>query len=142
MKKTVILILLVALAVGGAVYYFSPSEEEEKVGSLVYKDLLQIDSPLANQEVTSPVRVSGQARGMWYFEASFPAEVLDEDGTSLGITPIQAEGEWMTEEYVPFSAEISFDKPKGETGIIIFHKDNPSGLPENEDSVRVPVRFK
>jgi hypothetical protein len=38
--------------------------------------------------------------------------------------------------------EINFSKPKGKTGSIIFKKDNPSGLPANDDSISIPVNFE
>lgn len=108
----------------------------------VYKDLIKIETPFQNAIVTSPVTVSGTARGPWFFEASFPVEVLDEDGTSLGIAPVQAQGEWMTLDFVKFKGDVTFKTPKGSTGKIVFKKDNPSGLPENDDSVSIPIRFK
>jgi hypothetical protein len=110
--------------------------------SYLYKDLLKVDSPAQNQKVNSPVSVKGEARGNWYFEASFPVQILDENGTVLGSGPVQAQGEWTTTNFVPFSGEINFSKPKGKTGSIVFKKDNPSGLPANDDSVSIPVNFE
>ena len=52
-----------------------------------------------------------------------------------------AQDEWMTEEFVPFTSTLEFDQPTGKKGTLIFHKDNPSGLEELEDSLEVPVRF-
>ena len=106
------------------------------------ENLIKIDSPKPGSEITSPLIITGEARGNWYFEASFPVEVLDEDGTSLGIGPVQARGEWMTTEYVPFSGSVSFKEPKGKTGKIIFRKDNPSGLTQFDDQVSIPVSFE
>ena len=105
-------------------------------------NLIKITSPQVGDLVSSPVSVGGEARGNWYFEASFPVQVLDEDGTMLGQEPAQAQGEWMTTDFVPFEAKIEFSKPKGSIGTIVFKKDNPSGLPQNDTSVSVPVKFK
>jgi hypothetical protein len=105
-------------------------------------DLIKISEPKSGDKIKSPVSVSGEARGNWYFEASFPVQVLDEDGTVLGSSSVQAKGGWMTEDFVPFTGEIDFSKPKGKTGTIIFKKDNPSGLPANDDSVSIPVGFQ
>lgn len=114
------------------------------VNSYIYKDLIKIDFPIKNQKISTsgPVKVSGTARGNWYFEASFPVQVLDSDGTVLGSGPVQAQGNWMTTNFVPFIGEIDFSKPKGKTGSIIFKKDNPSGLSEYDDSVSIPVNFE
>jgi hypothetical protein len=104
-------------------------------------DMIRVSTPLPNVLVQSPIKVTGEARGTWYFEASFPVKVLDSNGVVLATVPAQAKGEWMTEEFVPFEATLTFDTPTTETGTIVFQKDNPSGLPENERSVSIPVYF-
>ena len=98
--------------------------------------------PQPGDAVTSPLVVSGEARGTWYFEASFPVHLIDANGRELAAVPAQAQGDWMTTEFVPFSATLSFETPTTETGTLIFKKDNPSGLPEHDAEVRVPVQFK
>lgn len=86
--------------------------------------------------------IAGSARGTMFFEASFPVFVLDADGTELGVGVAQAQGDWMTSEFVPFSVKLNFKNPTGELGLLRFTKDNPSGLPEFDLNVDVPVRFK
>jgi hypothetical protein len=39
-------------------------------------DKIIISSPKAEEEVVSPLTVSGKARGVWFFEASFPVEFM------------------------------------------------------------------
>ncbi|HEY4489890.1 MAG TPA: Gmad2 immunoglobulin-like domain-containing protein [Candidatus Paceibacterota bacterium] len=115
----------------------------EDIGNAIEKsNLIQLDIPRPNDIVASPLGITGRARGNWYFEASFPAEIIDANGTRLVILPIQAQGEWMTTEFVPFSGTLTFSIPTTSTGTLILHKDNPSGLPENDDSLRLPIRFK
>lgn len=111
----------------------SPSPTPEKP--------IRVFLPQPNDEISSPVSVKGEARGFWYFEASFPIRVVDATGKVLGTGIAQAQGEWMTTEFVPFALDIPFETPETPTGEIIFEKDNPSGLPENADEWRVPVRF-
>lgn len=103
--------------------------------------LIHVSSPTPNQIITSPFTVKGEARGAWFFEGSFPVELQDADGKVLNKGPATAQGEWMTEKFVSFSYKLTFDKPKTATGKLIFHKDNPSGLSENEDQIEMPVRF-
>ncbi len=100
-----------------------------------------VSSPQPGQLVTSPLTVRGQARGWWYFEADFPVRLLDGQGKELTVAIAQAKGEWMTENYVPFEATLTFEVPNGGEGTLVFEKDNPSGLIENADEVRVPIRF-
>jgi hypothetical protein len=47
----------------------------------------------------------------------------------------------MTNEFVPFEATLTFTKPTTETGTVVFQRDNPSGLPENDQSVSIPIYF-
>ena len=104
-------------------------------------DRIRVSSLSANQLITSPLVVSGQARGSWYFEASFPVELYDGNGKRIAMVPAQAQGDWMTTNFVPFKATLSFSKPTTATGTLILKNDNPSGLPQNALELRIPVRF-
>jgi hypothetical protein len=99
-----------------------------------------VTSPAAGATVTSPLMVIGEARGTWFFEASFPIRVMDDQGNQVGIGIAQAEGEWMTTDFVPFSAVAEFSTTASH-GSLVFEKDNPSGDPENAAQVTVPVQF-
>jgi hypothetical protein len=106
------------------------------------ENLIRVAAPLANAVITSPLAISGEARGPWYFEASFPVELLDGAGRSIAVHYATAQGEWMTENMVPFTSSLSFTAPATDTGTLILKRDNPSGLPENDNEVRIPVRFR
>lgn len=107
-----------------------------------YDNLIKVTEPTPNQVISSPLSISGQARGTWYFEASFPVVLEDANGKVLAQIPAQATGDWMTEDFVPFKTTLTFAKPETTTGKLILKKDNPSGLPENEDQIEIPVSFK
>lgn len=107
-----------------------------------YKDLIVLASPVAGEKITSPLVVTGQARGNWFFEATFPVILTDWDGKIIAEGYAEAQGEWMTTEYVPFKAELSFTKPVyGERGSLILKKANVSGLPENDDALEIMITF-
>lgn len=115
----------------------------ENIGNELEKtDLIKIDSPRPNTVVASPLQVTGQARGTWYFEAVFPVKLLDADGNVLAQGQGQAQSDWMTENFVPFKATLEFTAPTTGTGTLVLEKDNPSGLPQNADSLIVPVKFR
>jgi hypothetical protein len=104
---------------------------------------VKIMNLMPGQTITSPETVNGVVTGGgWFFEAVFPVKVMDGDRTVLGLGQAQAESDWMTTGTVPFSATVSFSVPHSVTGIVVFSKDNPSGLPQNTESFSVPVRFK
>ena len=48
----------------------------------------------------------------------------------------------MTENLVPFTADLTFNPGDKEKGFLVLEKDNPSDLPANADSIKVPVLFK
>ncbi|OGZ07275.1 MAG: hypothetical protein A3D65_02145 [Candidatus Lloydbacteria bacterium RIFCSPHIGHO2_02_FULL_50_13] len=102
---------------------------------------VRLSEPFSHALIKSPLSIRGEARGNWYFEASFPVRLLDANGKELAIVHAQAKDEWMTPEFVPYSAELTFNPPTTKTGTLILRKDNPSGLPEHDDSLTVPVRF-
>ncbi len=107
-----------------------------------FEDMLVVESLKNGATISSPLTITGKARGGWYFEASFPVEIKNASGTKIAEGPAQAQGEWMTQEYVPFSITLSFPaQQKGSVGTVILHNDNPSGLPENDRQLVVPIVF-
>jgi glucose/arabinose dehydrogenase len=106
------------------------------------EELIRVESPKKNEIVKSPLVIRGEARGKWFFEASFPVKLLDGDGTLLAGGVAEAEAEWMTENLVPFRAELSFASPRGGRGKIVLMRDNPSGLPDGDQSLEIEVRFR
>lgn len=114
----------------------------EDIGNELEKtDLIRIDAPRPNQVVNSPLIIKGQARGTWFFEGSFPVKLLNADGREIAVGYVTAKTDWMTEDFVEFAGELKFSDPGTDTGTLILQKDNPSGLPENADELRVPVKF-
>lgn len=108
---------------------------------LEYNDIIRVSAPLGGDTISSPVFISGEARGQWFFEATFPIVVVGEDGLIIGDGFAEAEGDWMTEAYVPFTAQVEFTAPPGTSGTVILRKSNASDLPEHDDAVEIPVRF-
>lgn len=105
-------------------------------------DLIVLETPAVGQLVTSPLQVSGKARGYWFFEASFPYKVLDANGQVLGQGAVMTADEWMTEDFVNFSTQITFDKPTTSRGELVLMKDNPSGEPQYDNELIVPIKFE
>lgn len=104
--------------------------------------LIKVTNPLPNDIVMSPLIVTGEARGNWYFEANFPVVFIygpnEQDKVTTYAT---AQGDWMTEDFVPFTIEIEFPSTTAKTGQLILKKANPSDLPENNNELVVPVKF-
>jgi hypothetical protein len=114
----------------------------EDIGNELEKtDLIRISSPRPNDVVQSPLKITGEARGFWFNEASFPIKIYDADGKELAVAIAGAKSDWMTDSFVPFEATLEFQSPGSGKGILVLQKDNPSGLKENDDSLTVPIKF-
>jgi len=133
MKKT--LLLLVFIVVLGIGIFFA--ETTEAPGK---PELIRLDYPIPNQVIKSPLTIKGEARGTWFFEGSFPVMLANWDGLIVSEGLATTKSEWMTEEFVPFEAVLEFDKQVySNRGVLILKKDNPSGLPEHDDALEIPV---
>lgn len=107
-------------------------------------NIIRINTPRPNQTISSPLTITGEARGNWYFEASFPVVLTDWDGRIIAEGIATAQADWMTTEFVPFEAKLTFTADKNaysQKGTLILRKDNPSGLPEHDDALEIPVEF-
>lgn len=124
-----------------------PTEPDTTEEDTTYESLkgieLIVTSPIKDSVVTSPLTITGEAPGFWYFEATFPVVLVNWDGLIIAQGYATAQGEWMTEEYVPFMATLEFATPEyGETGALILQRDNPLGLSQNDDAVEILIRFE
>ena len=170
MKNLGLVLLLVALLIAVIVFFSgtdmaeAPTDSEvseelvietnEEIDPVITahieskRDLIQLTTPTVGGEINSPLNINGQARGYWFFEASFPVILTNWDGLIIAEGIATAKGEWMTEEFVPFSAQLEFVSPYKagdpdfmQRGSLILQKDNPSGLPEHDDALEMPITF-
>lgn len=158
-----LVVLLIIIVVAGIVLIFLPANKAvapttggnnatstatstpavEKAG---IDDLITVDSPLPGATVSSPLTITGEARGTWYFEASAPVVLTDWDGKIIAQGHVDAQGDWMTSDFVPFKATLTFTipapgNPAVNRGTLILKNDNPSGDPARDKSVEIPVVF-
>ncbi len=140
MKKLILLGILIIILIPTFVIW---NRKTEDVGNELEKlDFIRISKPLPNEVIKSPLEIEGEARGYWFFEADFPVYLLDNNGKELGVGIARTKSDWMTEDFIPFKATLEFQIPTTKRGVLILEKDNPSGLPENSDELRIPVYFK
>lgn len=111
-----------------------PDGEKTKEG----QDVVLL-SPQPNENVTSPILLQGKAKGYWFFEASFPVSLVDSSGKELSRGHVEAIGDWMTEGYVAFEGVLNFKVNATTSAILVLEKDNPSGLPENDKKIGIPI---
>ncbi len=117
---------------------------KEQYRGVVQDDLIRLAYPRPEDSISSPLEIKGEARGSWFFEGSFPIILTDWDGKIIAETTAQAQGDWMTEDYVPFTATLNFtpDTQVSNRGSLILKNDNPSGLPANDKALEITIFFK
>lgn len=98
-----------------------------------------IETPTKNATVGKSFAVQGKAPGNWYFEASFPIQVRSAEGNVIGRGIAQAQSDWMTTELVAFKTTVTIEGGYTGPARLILLRDNPSGLPENDDAVEIDI---
>jgi len=102
-----------------------------------------VSYPKDGQEIKSPLKISGKAKGSWFFEGSFPIQLVDTNGFIIASGIASTSGEWMTEDFIDFSSEIEFIKPTSTiNALLVFKKDNPSDKSDLDQSIFIPVILK
>jgi len=103
---------------------------------------INITNIAANDKISNPVHIEGEADGSWFFEASFPIKIVDENLNEIGQGQAKATSDWATSSPVKFTADITYTKASSSKAEIIFAKDNPSGLDQNYEKFTIPVELK
>lgn len=112
------------------------------------EEQVRVSQPIADQKIVSPLVVKGEAQANWFFEAQFPVVVVDQSEKVLGSGVATALRSSATDvlvvqkdTWLKFEARVNYKKGTAKAGYVILKRDNPSGLPENEAAVRIPVVF-
>lgn len=158
-NKTYLIIILIAIVTFLFIFnknsnhepkYEDPiTEEQVYYSGVANENLIKVNSPKPNSKVSSPLKISGEARGTWYFEGDFPIILTNWDGLIIAEGYGRAKGDWMVSDFVPFEAFLEFDKPECsqsenycKRGSIILQKDNPSDLREYDGALEFTVWFE
>jgi len=143
MKRIIFIIIVISIVVGLASYFAQFFDENIDITPSDKSNMIVVATPIKDSEISSPLSVSGRARGNWFFEASFPITLVDSYNNVISESHVTAQGDWMTKDFVKFVGVLEFSNYiKGSKGKLILRKDNPSGLPEHNDSVEIPIIFK
>jgi hypothetical protein len=139
----IFLFAIIIVVISGGFFFRNDVQNFFAVSKSTTDSKINVTYPKPNDTITSPLIITGEARGTWYFEASAPVTLLDEKGNVIAQKYIEAQEDWMTKNFVPFKGELIFEKQKpGSKGKLVLHKDNPSGLPEHDASIEIPIRFE
>lgn len=117
----------------------SPSGQTK--GGLTTGTPVKIKS-IALTTATGPLVIKGTVDSGWMFEGTMPVLLLDSSrneiasGSATETTP----GSWQSGNPVNFSVSFTFTT-EATSGFLVFKNDNPSGLPENQKTFELPVKF-
>jgi len=142
--SSVIIVLVVLLAL-----IFDWGRKENQTQEINASATTTADMPIVvnnikdNQKVSNPIKIEGKARGGWYFEATFPIQLVDAEGNIIAYTTARAQSDWATTSFVDFVAELNYIKPTSTTrALIVLNNDNPSGNPDLDQAIFIPVILK
>jgi hypothetical protein len=96
------------------------------------------------QTVSSPLTIKGRVTGgNWIgFEGQVGnVQLVDSEEKVLGSAVLKASSDWMKFP-IDFETVLSFENPEGENVSLVFHNENPSGLPEKSAVMSLPLKVK
>jgi len=149
MKRFIIFTVIILIIITLLVLVFDWGRRGTKLSQIDVNSTSTTEMPIVvnnikdNQVVSNPIKIVGKARGNWFFEASFPIQLVDADGNILASTAAKAESDWMTTDFVNFNAELTYTKATStRRALLVLNKDNPSGNPDFDQSIFIPVILK
>lgn len=155
MKKTfvAIIVVLVLLVLGYFIFGasqtpvpVSPVDTDTATSTIVgpnhgtvVNDLVVLARPIDGATVTSPISIDGTARQSMFFEAVFPIKLFDKAGNLIATAQAHATDDWTTNDPVTFAATLVIPTTYEGDATLVFAKDNPSGLPQNDAQISVSI---
>ena len=139
----IIIILVLVIIIKSGIFFYQKNSQpinhsNNKQNAI--QEQIKVFKPQANDLINNILVIDGEAKGNWFFEATAPFYVLDSNFSTITSGFIQAKDNWMTENFVPFHQEIKIE-PKTESGYLVLKNDNPSGLPEKDLFLMIPIKF-
>lgn len=103
------------------------------------KDDLVSFSIAPGAKVKGVMDATGVLKNAYFFEANVRVAILDGDKQTLREGFGTATTEWMTTGPVSFKTKLDFTGLAAGPGFIAIRNDNPSGLPENDKEIFIPI---
>jgi len=102
-------------------------------------NLASVTTPIMGTQSKSPLIVTGIAPNNWYFEASFPARLVDLNDQVIAEGPAQAQTDWTVQGPVAFKAELNFLVLQETHATLVLQEDMPGEDHAAPREVRIPV---
>jgi hypothetical protein len=107
-------------------------------------DYIVVTNPQPNSIVTSPFKVEGQAKGVWFGENKLVIKLTDLDGHVIAEKPMYALSDpTKGDAMVSFTGAFDFpDNTKLERGKLLIEKASAVDIPGKNGPLVIPLRFK
>jgi hypothetical protein len=137
----IILIILLGILI------FVPAKNNKPKDNKQGIEGITVSSPLANQEVSFPIEITGYVDGKngWAgFEGQVGVvELINKAGVQVASAPLPAVTDWMK---FPTEFKLIFDFSENigyiPEGMLVFHNENPSGDPAKNKTFSLPIKIK
>lgn len=140
--KTVLTILVIILIAILFWWFFTADKKDayfNETKIIGNADSLVSFSISPGQEVSGEIVATGTLSGGYFFEANVLVNILDKNKKLLRAGNGTAKTDWMTSGPVGFDTVLDFSGLKKGQAFIEIHNDNASGLPENDQSILIPI---
>jgi len=143
MKKQIWLVIILAIIIAILTGVLLWPEPKNNNSTPVISDI-QITSPKAGEEISSPVKITGVVNGNGWvgFEGQVgTVKLVDYKGNILGQTFLPATTEW-TALPTSFEAILNFTSTNSGPATLVFKNENPSGDQARDKAFSLSVKVK
>lgn len=140
MKKEFILIIVLAIIIVVLLGFFFLLPAKNNPQPIVSG--IEITSPKENSEISSPLEIQGVAYWGGFEGQAGTVKLYDNNGNLLGTAILTATSDTWTSTPITFKTTLIFRSDKDQLGALIFHNENPSGLPQYDTQFVLPVKIK
>ncbi|GEM_PF-5230624 len=143
MQKVFLIIFLVLVGgIGGfALGAFISEMQADPELEIKTEDLIRLNTPVAGEEISTPLVAEGEVRGLWFVQDGFPVRLeRSDDQEVIAEGWAEIEGSEMVPEFMPFTAELDFEVEEETEADLVLERESP-GDPEELSEVKEELRI-
>jgi hypothetical protein len=105
-------------------------------------DYIVVTNPKPDDLVSSPFKVEGQAKGVWYENNKLTVKLTDLDGHVIAEKPMYALSDPTKDAMVPFTGAFDFPATNLERVKLLIEKASTVDIPGKNGPLVIPLRLK